>query len=695
VTAADGTPLTPERVDQVCLLNLMASDDEMTYFKDLQGRFVRVSRGQVERFKLREERELLGTTDFDYFSAEFAESASADEQHMIATGEPLVGFFQRELWPDQPPTYVLTTKRPLRLEDGTIIGTFGVNRDVTEERRVKLQLDAVLETSPDAICRLSCDLRYVYVNPAAAAMIGSTADDIVGRTDDELRRGVEVIEAWEATLRRVVETGEAAILDHAQGVEKDVRYMESRIVAEKDDDVVTGLLVMTREITDRKRAELALAEQAVRDPLTGLANRVLLLDRIEQSLVRLDRSPGTLAVLFLDLNRFKIINDSLGHAFGDALLIEVATRLRNVARRSDTVARFGGDEFVILCDRIAAPEDVLVIAERVGRDIAVPYVHDGKEIRITTSIGITTTSDPQSDSARLIREADIAMYQAKERGHGESRYQFFDETLRDRATERLTVETELRRALEKQELRLYYQPIQVLATGELHGVEALVRWDHPTRGLLLPIDFIPIAEESNLIVELGHWVLLEACRQLAEWNQARLAGSELHMAVNISARQLGAHGLVEDVAAALAQHDIAPNLLCLEITETTLLEEAAGIAEVFAGLHDLGVQIALDDFGTGYSSLGHLRRFPVDILKIDREFVGGLGRGAGDSAIVVAITAMARALGMTTVGEGVETVAQLDELRALGCDDGQGYLLCRPRPAAELAEILNLRPPSS
>jgi diguanylate cyclase (GGDEF)-like protein/PAS domain S-box-containing protein len=694
MTAADETPLTQERLDQVCLLNLMASDDEMTYFKDLQSRFIRVSKGQVKRFKLREERELLGTTDFDYFSREFAESASADEQQMIATGEPLVGFFQREIWPDQPPTYVMTTKRPLRLEGGTIIGTFGVNRDVTEERRVKLQLDTVLETSPDAISRLSCDLRYVYVNPAAAAMIGSTADDIIGHSDEELRRGVDVIEAWKAPLRRVVETGEAAILDHAQGVGDDVRYMESRIVAEKDDEVVTGLLVMTREITDRKRAELALAEQAVRDPLTGLANRVLLLDRIEQSLVRLDRSPGTLAVLFLDLNRFKIINDSLGHAFGDALLIEVATRLRNLARRSDTVARFGGDEFVILCDRIAAPEDVLVIAERVGRDIAVPYIHDGHEIHVTASIGITTTSDPQSDSAKLIREADIAMYQAKERGHGAGCYQFFDATLRDRATERLDVETELRRALENDELRLYYQPFQVLATGALHGVEALVRWEHPIRGLVMPNDFIPIAEESNLILELGRWVLDEACRQLAEWNSARAAGTELRMAVNISARQLGARGLIDDVKAALAQHDIAPKLLCLEITETALLEEALGAGEVFTGLHNLGVQIALDDFGTGFSSLAHLRRFPVNILKIDREFVGGLDRGAGNSAIVAAITAMARALGMTTVGEGVETIAQLDELRALGCDDGQGYLLCRPRPPAELAELLNIRSPN-
>lgn len=678
--------LTREELDHVCLGNLLAYDSE-TYFKDADSRFIRLGRGQVERFNASSEDQIIGKSDFDFFDRRFAEVSLAMEQQIMASGQPLVDFLQRVTWPSGQPMYVRTTKRPLRGPDGTIIGTFGINRDVTEPERVRQQLETVLEMSPDAICRLDSELRYVYVNPAAAAMIGQATEDIVSDTAVS-QRAAQLLDWWKPALRMVLETAEPADVEHAEGEGETARYFESRIVAEKAHSSVTGVLVMTRDITDRKNAELALAERALRDPLTGLANRVLLHDRIEQSLVRLDRYPGIVALLFLDLNGFKPINDTLGHAHGDALLVAVADRLTAAARRSDTVGRFGGDEFVILCDRVASAEDARVIAERIIRDLAAPFVLGGHETSVTASIGIVTTSDARSESATLVRDADTAMYQAKERRSATGNYQFFDSTLRDRAAERLTIESELRRALEQDELRLHYQPLQGLSTGVVHGVEALVRWEHPHRGLLLPDQFLAVAEESTLIVEVGRWVLDEACRQLAEWNEPRAQSQWLRMAVNLSARQVSSPDLVTDVERALSRHDVSPALLSLEVSEVTLLAEASGLADVFERLHRIGVQIAVDGFGAGYSSLAHLRQFPINILKIDRAFVSALAPGSGNSAIVGAITAMARALGMTTVGEGVETSTQLAELRQLGCDNGQGFHVCRPMPASDLAKLL-------
>jgi diguanylate cyclase (GGDEF)-like protein len=455
------------------------------------------------------------------------------------------------------------------------------------------------------------------------------------------------------------------------------------------------VLVLTRDITDRKNAELALAEQAVHDPLTGLANRVLLRDRLGQALLRLERTPGLVAVLFLDLNRFKLINDTLGHAVGDALLNEIAIRLRALARRSDTVARFGGDEFVILCDRVATNDDARAIAERIAAAVARPFVHAGRTLHVTASIGIASTADATTNPEHLLRDADTAMYQAKERSHGAGRYQMFDPDTHNKMVSQLDTENDLREAIANGDLVLHYQPLHVLDTGELHGVEALARWPHPTRGLLLPDEFIPIAEQSGLIIDLGAWVLEEACRQLAEWTACRGTDrNPLTMAVNISPRQLANPVLPAQVGAALAHHAIAPELLCLEITETAMLEEAVSSVEALHRLHALGVRIALDDFGTGYSSLAHLRRFRVDTIKIDRSFVSGLDDAAGDTAIVGAITAMAAALGMTTVGEGIETAGQLEALERLGCDEGQGYYLSHAVPPDELTHWLAAREPA-
>ncbi|MDQ1724264.1 MAG: hypothetical protein QOG52_1292 [Frankiaceae bacterium] len=440
MVAANLEDLDPEQWDQICLANLLAATMDHAYFKDGASRFVRVSAGVIAaamkpRAELRGlqvtcEADLIGKTDFDLFTDAEASAAFTAEQAIISTGTPLINALERQTWPDRPPTYVLTNKMPLRGRDGTVVGTFGLSRDVTDDLLVRRQLATVLATSPDGIGRLDTSLRYVYVNPAAALIHGAAAEDIVGRTDAEMGRDDTVLGAWLAALRRVLDSGEPTRLEH----ETAGSFYESRFVAEADGEVVTGILVVTRDITDRKRAELALAEQAVRDPLTGLANRVLLLDRLDQSLVRLHRSPGTIAVLFLDLDRFKVINDSLGHVFGDWLLREVAERLDRCARRSDTLARFGGDEFVMLCDRVAAAEDARAIVERIGRALAEPFAHEGHVVHINASVGITTTSDPGASAVDLVRDADTAMYQAKERGRGSGRYEFFDPSAREGPT---------------------------------------------------------------------------------------------------------------------------------------------------------------------------------------------------------------------------------------------------------------------
>ena len=707
--AAGASALNDDELDRICFQNLLAGEPEMIYFKDLGGRFVRVSQGHVELFNARSTADVIGKTDFDFFAADHARQAFADEQRIIRTGEALVEVEEEETWPDRESSWVVTTKQPLRDGDGTIIGTFGLSRSITERKRLTLELEhrtneltkverelrRLLETSPDPILRYDVELRLVYANPAAQELLAGSAagESVVGHTNSELGLSSAFLDEWDPALRRVIATGEPSDFEFASG-EPLSTYLHVRVNPEFDEDgAASGVFVIARDLTERKRAEDALAERAVHDPLTGLANRVLLTDRIQQALVRLERTPGRLAVLFLDLDRFKVVNDSLGHTAGDALLVEVGRRLSAVARRSDTVARFGGDEFVMLCERISALEDAAVVAGRITQALAEPVMYEGQLIHVSGSIGIATTEDSNTNPAALLRDADAAMYLAKQRGHGDGSYHFFDAGVRERAVARLTVEGELRRAIENEEFVLVYQPLVTMDdVRDLIGFEALIRWQHPDRGLLAPSEFMGVAEDTNLIIPIGRWVLSEACRQLAEWNAMRAGDNQLTMAVNVSARQLSHPSLLTVVADALRAHGVAPHLLTIEITETSLLEEATASGAVLAELAALGVQVALDDFGTGYSSLGHLRRFQVNILKIDRSFVDGLDTGHGDAAIVAAVTAMARALGMTTIGEGIETAGQFDALRALGCDDGQGYLVAHPMSPQEISDRRTLGP---
>jgi diguanylate cyclase (GGDEF)-like protein len=442
-----------------------------------------------------------------------------------------------------------------------------------------------------------------------------------------------------------------------------------------------------RYAIERKRAEVALAHQALHDPLTGLPNRALFLDRLENALARAQRGSAGIGVLFLDLDRFKVVNDSLGHEAGDRLLLDVANRLRGVVRPGDTVARFGGDEFTILCD-VRDERDAVLIAERVAAAVEAPFTLDDNEAFLTTSLGIAlTTGREEADAEALIRDADAAMYRAKERG--KSRYELFDSDMRSRAVDRLEVENALHGALDRGEFRIFYQPAVDLRTGEVIGVEALVRWQHPERGLVGPDQFIALTEETGLIVPLGSWVLREACRQWRRWEDSGTPTPR--MSVNLSARQLGQPDLVDVVAEALQETGMDPGRLSLEITESTVLADTESALATLEALKRHGVRISLDDFGTGYSSLALLKRIPVDELKVDRSFVAGLGLDPQDSPIVSTVIGLAEALGLAAGAEGVETSAQAEELRRIGCLDAQGFYFARPQPPERMTMLLGSR----
>ena len=455
-----------------------------------------------------------------------------------------------------------------------------------------------------------------------------------------------------------------------------------------DVDFLQSVAHILASATERQRYEEQMRHDALHDALTGLPNRTLLLDRLRQALARAERDGGRVAVLFLDLDNLKVVNDSLGHHAGDQLLREIGPRLRRELRASDTVARFGGDEFAVVCSDIVDEHHGTAIAERLVRAFEEPFIVDGEERFGSVSVGLVIT-DPEApgEPEELLSDADAAMYRAKDRGRG--RAEVFDTGLRDRITARLRVERDLRRALDGEgRLWVAYQPYYRLPGRDLAGVEALVRWEHPTRGNVPPGDFIHVAEESGLVIPLGARVLRAACRQVARW-QRETGHTGLRLTVNVSARQMASPDFVETVQDVLVDSGLDPDSLGLEITEGLLLEETPATALTIELLQMLGVRLLLDDFGTGYSSLRYLQRYPLDGLKVDRAFVAGLGDdGDGDGAIVQAIVGMARALGMGVIPEGVETDGQLERLAALGCDHAQGFLLSRPLPADELEALL-------
>jgi diguanylate cyclase (GGDEF)-like protein len=434
-----------------------------------------------------------------------------------------------------------------------------------------------------------------------------------------------------------------------------------------------------------KRLE-QLTRQAFRDALTGLPNRALFMDRLTHGLTRARRRHEHVAVLFLDLDRFKVINDTLGHTVGDQLLVEVSNRLGSSLRPGDTVARLGGDEFGLLLEDVADAETAELVALRIEAELAKPLIFEGREVFVTSSIGIALSSERLGTPEEVLRDADLAMYHAKAKG--KARHEIFDGTMSAPALDRMDLEMDLRSAITNRDFRLHYQPILRLETGRIVEVEALIRWQHEKRGLLQPDAFIGLTEETGLIVPIGQWVLTEACRQARAWQIEFPRTPALGMSVNLSAKQFQNPKLVEEITDALTMSGLDPACLKLEITESVVMQDVPATLAKLHELKDLGIRLAIDDFGTGYSSLGYLKRFPVDTLKIDRSFVKGLSHEGGDSAIVRAVVTVAKSLNMDVTAEGIETDQQRLELKALGCEFGQGFLFGRPLTPEHLKPLL-------
>jgi diguanylate cyclase (GGDEF)-like protein/PAS domain S-box-containing protein len=561
--------------------------------------------------------------------------------------------------------------------------------DISERRRTEAQmhkLSSAIEQTADAVTITDRSGIIEYVNPAFEHMTGYTRAEAIGKTPRLVKsdkQGAPFHEQlWQTILAGQV-FSEVFINRHKNG---NLYYEEKTITPLKDDDGrVTHFVATGKDVTERMQTQERLQYMAQHDALTELPNRVLLLDRLKQALARARWHERIVALLFIDLDRFKTINDTLGHETGDLLLQQLATRFSSSVRSGDTVARFGGDEFVILLDDVANENDIRSIALKVLSALVPAFQIDDQNLYITASIGISLYPNDGEDSTTLLKHADIAMYRAKELG--KNTYQFYSADMSARAFERLTLESSLRHALERNELRLHYQPVFDVESGGIISVEALLRWQHPDFGLVLPNDFIPLLEETGLIVQAGEWVLDTACAQLRAWHQA--GWPQLRLAVNLSPRQFQAEGhLTNTLERNLKALCCNPHLLELEITEGLLLQHAASTLAILDRMQTMGLRLAIDDFGTGYSSLGYLRRFPIDSLKIDRSFVHDIPEDEDDSAITTAIIVLAQSLKLDVIAEGVETEAQRDFLRARGCHMMQGLLFSRPLPAEEITTLL-------
>jgi diguanylate cyclase (GGDEF)-like protein/PAS domain S-box-containing protein len=516
---------------------------------------------------------------------------------------------------------------------------------------------------------------------------GLTLEQVIGKTDFDIFSRPHAAAAFEDE-RRIIATGKPVVAKVERETfhdRPDAWVSTTKLPLRDERGEIIGTWGIARDVTAQIDAEQALVQQALHDAVTGLPNRVALMDRLQQALVALERRPGGVGLMFIDLDDFKDVNDALGHAAGDRVLVEVGRRLSEVARRSDTVARLGGDEFVLLLSYLDGDADVRLICDRIASALRAPLMLDGRDLRVTGSVGVVVTDDPLLDPGELLRRADVAMYAAKRAGR--DGFELYDPGAHPHSASRAGLAVELAGAIERAELFVLYQPLFRLEDGSLSGAEALVRWLHPQRGVIPPADFIPLAEERGLITSIDTFVLDEACRQLAAWAAAGEVPDDFVISVNVSGRQLRDRGLVERVTAALERNAIAPSRLCLEITETALIGELDDANRVLESLSNMGVRLALDDFGTGYSTLAHLQRLRADILKIDRSFIARLGNGSRDHKIIAAVTAMAHALEMTVVGEGIETDGQLDNLVAMECDEGQGFAFAPPLKATAIAAL--------
>ena len=565
----------------------------------------------------------------------------------------------------------------------------GASRLLTRQnrqlRRSEERFRSLIQNSVDVNMVVRADGTIAYESSAAERVLGVRPDERVGRPAFQLVHP-EDREYGERLLADVMRAPGAQMtaelrVQHADGSWRAIEAVLKNLL---DDPAVGGVVVNYRDVTARKGLEEELRRQAFHDSLTGLANRALFADRLEHALARTRRFGQPIAVLFIDLDDFKTVNDSLGHGEGDQLLIAVSERLVKAVRTGDTIARMGGDEFAVLIEDPAEAGAPTVVAERLLAALEGPFEHGAKELFVHASVGVATSASSGQKADDLLRDADVSMYTAK--SNGKNRVEVFVPSMHEAALARLALKGDLERALERGEFALVYQPIMNLETNRIAGVEALVRWNHPRRGLVGPTDFIPVAEETGLIVPLGRWVLEQACWQAKTWQNGTF--ERLTMSVNVSARQVQEPAFVQEVADVLAATGLAPERLTLELTESVLMQDVDAIAMTLDALKGLGIRLAIDDFGTGFSSLSYLRRFPIDELKIDRSFVATMNTGPDESALVRSILKLGETLHLETVAEGIEQADQLAELRTLGAALGQGYLFAMPLTPEDLSVFL-------
>jgi diguanylate cyclase (GGDEF)-like protein/PAS domain S-box-containing protein len=556
------------------------------------------------------------------------------------------------------------------------------------------RFEAMVRGASDLVVVTGTDGGVTYASPAARRMLGCDAADLLGGGLNRRIHLADMPVLHEAIREvRLAQDQETTVEIRALHSDGSSRTLECRLHDSTHDEGVAGIVWNVRDVTERRALEGQLTHQAFHDALTGLANRALLTDRLGQALPRALRTRSGVGVVILDLDGFKDVNDSLGHGAGDQVISVSATRLQKAVRLGDTVARFGGDEFVLLLEELSSERVALEVAERAVALLSEPTRVSGRLVQLTASAGVACISgarlsNPDAVEA-IVRDADVAMYTAKERGKG--RAVVFEDAMRADAQDRLDLIVDIRSAVAKGEIRVVYQPVLDLERERVVGFEALARWHHPTRGVISPASFVPLAEESLAILDIGRYVLREACEQVAVWNRLGDRGVPLEMSVNLSGRQLADPALVSDVSAVLAESGLSPSLLVLEITESAVVEDLAVASGRLRELRAIGVRIAMDDFGTGYSSLSYLRRLPIDILKIDKSFLGDQG-GVGPE-LLAGVASLGATLGLTTVAEGIESSHQLDQVLAAGCTQGQGFLFARPlAPEAVGAYLRQERP---
>lgn len=594
---------------------------------------------------------------------------------------------------DGTPLHLLINSSIIEYQGGQAI--LSINRDVTARkmadaalRESEYKMRTLLGSMSEGLVQVDQDEVIEFVNERFCEMTGYGREELLGQNmidilfDEHERQYVKAInkkrlngKSGQFELRLKKKSGESlyAIIGGAP-------------IINAENEIVGTMSVVT-DITGRKLIEEQMVHDAFHDALTGLANRKLFMEHLQLTIARSERESGTMfAVLFLDLDRFKIVNDSLGHSEGDKLLKAIAGRLNLILRPGDLVGRLGGDEFTILLSELDSPAAALLIAERIQEEMSMPFDLGGSEITTSASIGITFSSPAYTQAEEMLRDADIAMYRAKAKG--KACHQVFDQTMHEEVRNRLHIEREMRQALARSEFSLQYQPIVDLKTGNLSGFEALIRWHHPVRGMISPAEFIPIAEENNLILPLGRWILHESCRQLRAWQMENPSAADLMISVNLSGKQFLQPDLVEQVSAALTETGLSPKCLKLEITESYLMENSELSIKTISRLRSLGLQLSLDDFGTGYSSLSYLHRLPVSYLKIDRSFVNRMLENEENSEMVGTIIRLAQNLKMKVIAEGVETAAQMAHLQMFNCEYGQGYFFSKPVPAESAALLI-------